>query len=167
MLSAASLRRSHGPIHDLWQYSSAAILGPCKGIGRISQETKWANSWPLAVLLGSTNGPIWAHWQHVLGETVGSIKAIASIIMSNFGPIQCYRLHISGDTVSPLLIYIYFYWMGPCGLCWGARHLCTSVLTNTTYDFCDMGSEWCCKGREVGLRWGSQKQDQARILIAT
>ena len=27
MLSAASLRRSHGPIHDHQQYSSAAIKG--------------------------------------------------------------------------------------------------------------------------------------------
>ena len=44
MLSAASLRRSHGPIHDHRQYSSAAIIGPCKGIGRISQEKEWANS---------------------------------------------------------------------------------------------------------------------------
>ena len=34
--SSAFLQRNHGPIHDHWQYSSAASMGPCKGISSTS-----------------------------------------------------------------------------------------------------------------------------------
>ena len=51
-----------GPIHDHWQYSSVATVGPYETIASISLEKPWAHSRLSAACLGRGTGPIPDHW---------------------------------------------------------------------------------------------------------
>ena len=94
-------QRNDGPIQDLRLYISAAMLGPCKASGSISQMHLWAHSRLLTECLWSTFGPIRDYWKHVSGVPLGPSKTIGSIHRSNEGPIQDLRLYISAAMLGP------------------------------------------------------------------
>ena len=97
--SAASLRRSYGPIHDHWENF---------------HDLQWAHMRPSAACHQKYNRPIQCFQQHLLGEVMGLYMALGSIFQdsqwAHMRPsaafhwrysraIQCYRQHLLGEAM--------------------------------------------------------------------
>ena len=79
MLSAASLRRSYGPIHGHREYFSRPTMGPHEAIGSISSKIPQAHSMLSAASLRRSCGPIHGCREYFSGPTMGLYEAIGSI----------------------------------------------------------------------------------------